>query len=119
MRRALLVALLLVACAHAPRGSPGDAFAEGNASFYGRGFEGKLTASGEPFDPSQHTAAHRTLRFGTCVLVENAENGRVVRVRINDRGPYAQGRILDLSEGAARELDMLKRGVARVRLYAC
>ena len=89
------------------------------ASFYGPGFEGKLTANGERFDPQAFTAAHRTLRFGTCLEVLNLGNGRTTRVRVNDRGPYAGGRILDVSVAAARALGMLERGVARVRLTRC
>lgn len=89
------------------------------ASFYGPGFRGRLTANGERFDPDGRTAAHRTLPFGTCLYVESVATGRGVRVRVNDRGPYAGGRILDLSEGAARELRMTAQGVARVRLYTC
>jgi rare lipoprotein A len=123
--------LLLAACAHAARGGAhaprtelerpheDGLLAEGMASFYGESFRGRQTASGERFDPDALTAAHRTLPFGTCLHVENPENGRAVRVRVNDRGPYAQGRILDLSEGAARVLDLLREGVARVRLYRC
>jgi rare lipoprotein A len=123
--------LLVAACAHAARGGApaprtelerpreDGLLAEGMASFYGESFRGRQTASGERFDPDALTAAHRTLPFGTCLHVENPENGRTVRVRVNDRGPYAHGRILDLSEGAARVLDLLREGVARVRLYRC
>ena len=89
------------------------------ASYYGDAFRGRRTASGEAFDPDALTAAHRTLAFGTCLRVENPANGRAVRVRVNDRGPYAHGRILDLSERAARALDLLRQGVALVRLFLC
>ena len=71
---------------------------------------------GERFDPRALTAAHPELPFGTRVRVTNLDNGRSITVRINDRGPFAGGRIVDLSWGAARALDMLRRGVARVRL---
>jgi peptidoglycan lytic transglycosylase len=77
---------------------------------------GRRTASGERFDPAALTAAHRELPFGTRLRVTNLDNGRSVTVRINDRGPFAQGRILDLSFAAARELGMLRSGVARVRI---
>ena len=94
-------------------------FRTGEASWYGKRFQGRTTASGERFDRHQLTAAHRQLRFGTCVNVENLSNGRKVKVRINDRGPYAGGRIIDVSEAAARKLDMIEAGVARVRLRPC
>ena len=88
----------------------------GFASFYGREWANHRTANGERFDPSELTAAHRTLPFGTRVKVTNLDNGRHVVVRINDRGPYAKGRVLDLSRAAARKLGFLDAGVARVRL---
>ena len=88
----------------------------GFASFYGREFRNRRTASGERFDPNQLTAAHRTLPFGTRVKVTNLHNGRQVVVRINDRGPFARGRVLDLSRAAARRLGFVEIGVARVRL---
>ena len=124
MKRFLPVAVLVAcaACHHAvrppdrPPERPPEPVREGMASFYGPGFEGRATASGERFDPADLTAAHRTLPFGTRVRVTNLDNGRSVVVRINDRGPYAKGRILDLSLAAARALDMLHRGTARVRL---
>jgi rare lipoprotein A len=111
--------LILAACAHAPERSPPSPIAEGLASYYGGALRGHRTANGERFDPAAFTAAHRTLAFGTCVRVENAENGRSVRVRINDRGPFVQGRIVDLSEAAARALDVIEHGVARVKLFLC
>jgi rare lipoprotein A len=89
---------------------------EGIASFYGDELRGHLTANGERFNPGALTAAHRTLPFGTRLRVTNLDNGRTVAVRVNDRGPYAHGRILDLSAEAARRLGMLERGVARVRI---
>ncbi len=121
---AALLLLFVAACAHGPR-SPGarepaePPLAEGVASYYGASFRGRRTASGERFDPDAFTAAHRTLPFGTCLRVENAGNGRSVRVRVNDRGPYAAGRLIDLSEAAARALDLIRQGVAKVRLFAC
>ena len=87
---------------------------EGKASWYGPGFHGKKTASGEPFDPHALTAAHRSLPLGTKAMVTNLGNGKTVEVRINDRGPHGGGRILDLSRAAARELAM--NGTASVRI---
>lgn len=86
----------------------------GPASWYGPGFGGNETASGEVYDPSELTAAHRSLRFGTRVRVTNQLNGRSVLVRINDRGPYAGGRILDVSSAAADQLRMKGHGVVPV-----
>jgi rare lipoprotein A len=89
---------------------------DGFASYYGAAFAGRRTASGERFDPKGFNAAHRDLPFGSRIRVTNLDNGRTVVVRINDRGPYADGRIVDLSWAAARDLDMLQSGVARVRV---
>jgi len=89
---------------------------EGNASWYGPGFAGRRTASGEIFDPGQLTAAHRTLPFGTVLRVTNLANGRSVQVRINDRGPFKPDRVLDLSRAAAEEIGMIRSGLARVRV---
>jgi len=88
----------------------------GEASWYGPPYHGRRTASGEVYDMHQMTAAHLTLPLGTWVAVENIGNGRVVEVRINDRGPFARGRILDLSYGAARMLGAVGPGVIPVRL---
>ena len=90
--------------------------ATGIASWYGPQFNHKLTASGEPFNMNSMTAAHRTLPLNTIVRVTDLENGKSVLVRINDRGPYVKGRIIDLSAKAARELGMADEGTARVRL---
>ena len=87
----------------------------GRASFYADRFAGRPTATGEPYDPSALTAAHRTLPLGTYVDVARAD-GRHVVVRINDRGPYAGGRVIDLSRRAAWELGMLREGVVEVAL---
>lgn len=137
MRRLLPLGLLFAgACAHNLRGEAPAAQAvpareehlaaprkglvgEGLASYYGNRFRGRLTANGERFNPDRPTAAHRTLPFDTCLVVENLDNGRSVRVRVNDRGPYVKGRVVDVSEGAARKLEMVEQGVARVRLYGC
>jgi len=88
----------------------------GIASWYGEDFHGWLTANGETYDMEALTAAHRTLPLGTWVLVTNVENGRQVRVRVNDRGPYLYGRVLDLSLAGARALDMVDSGVAAVQI---
>ncbi len=88
----------------------------GMASWYGPGFAGRLTANGEIFDPSQLTAAHKTLPFNTLVRVVNEDNGRSVVVRINDRGPFKPGRVIDLSRAGAEAVGMVGSGVARVRL---
>lgn len=89
---------------------------QGMASYYGARHHGRKTASGEPFNQHALTAAHRTLPFGTKVRVTNLKNQKSVIVRINDRGPYAKGRIIDLSAQAARELNMVRAGVAPVRV---
>jgi rare lipoprotein A len=86
----------------------------GRASYYGYGFAGRKTASGDVFHPEELTAAHRFLPLGTKVRVTNLVNGRSVLVTINDRGPYVRGRNIDLSLGAARELGMLSCGVTQV-----
>lgn len=91
---------------------------DGLASWYGRSYEGKPTASGEPFDSHALTAAHPVLPMHACVQVTNAENDDTVIVRINDRGPFVPGRIIDVSEAAATGLGMLDEGVARVHLVA-
>ncbi|MCL2272400.1 MAG: septal ring lytic transglycosylase RlpA family protein [Treponema sp.] len=87
---------------------------EGIASWYGKEFEGRPTASGELFDPSQLTAAHPNLPFGTMVVVTNQHNNKKVTVRINDRGPFVSARIIDVSRAAAEKLDMIVTGTAPV-----
>ena len=88
----------------------------GLASWYGRLHQGLVTASGEIFDMRRLTAAHRSLPLGTRLRVTNLANGRTVRVRVNDRGPYVPGRIVDLSREAARAIGMVESGVTLVRL---
>ncbi|MEF8797445.1 MAG: septal ring lytic transglycosylase RlpA family protein [Salinivenus sp.] len=90
----------------------------GEASYYGDTFAGQTTASGEAFDPEALTAAHPSLPFGTRVRVTRTggEHGRAVTVRINDRGPFADNRIIDLSEAAARQIGMIDEGVVEVRI---
>jgi rare lipoprotein A len=90
----------------------------GLASWYGPGFHGKRTASGERFDQNDLTAAHRQLPLGSEVKVTNLENGRSITVAINDRGPYVGGRVIDLSKAAARRLGIVEDGLAEVRLEA-
>ena len=85
----------------------------GMASFYK---SGKVTANGEAFDPHGLTAAHRSLPFGTIVRVENISNGKSVVVRINDRGPFIKGREIDLSLGAAKKVDLISRGIGKVKI---
>ena len=146
MRRAIsLCAALLVSCAHATNGSramnveppppmpasltgggpeptatPGPMAAPyqvGNATWYGPGFAGKKTSNGERFDPRAMTAAHRKLPFGTWVEVRRLDTGRTVRVRINDRGPWGhEGRVIDLSEAAGKQLDIIPLGPTRVEI---
>ena len=88
----------------------------GTASWYGPGFHGQETASGEPFNQHALTAAHRTLPLGTKAKVTNLETGQTVDVTINDRGPYVSGRHLDLSRAAARRIGLIKKGTAKVKI---
>lgn len=87
---------------------------EGLASWYGDRFAGRLTANGERFNPNKFTAAHKTLKFGTRVKVTH--RNKSVVVRINDRGPFIKGRVIDLSRAAAKEIGLKKRGVGKVSL---
>ena len=112
----LLTVLLLSACASTDQIDPDGYRAEGQASWYGAKHHGRKTASGERFDQNALTAAHRQLPFGTQVLVTNLNNQKSVVVRINDRGPYARNRLIDLSKKAAEQLDMLRDGVVPVRV---
>jgi peptidoglycan lytic transglycosylase len=97
-----------------PKKSP--AYQVGTASWYGEQFQGKQTASGEPYDMQDFTAAHPSLPLGTFVKVTNLHNGHAVVVRINDRGPVVDGRIIDVSYNAARVLGFKDRGIQKVRL---
>lgn len=90
----------------------------GVASWYGPGFHGQTTASGDRFDQNQLTAAHRTLPLGTRAVITSLETGKSVEVKITDRGPYVKGRKIDLSRAAARKLGMTKKGVAKVKITA-
>ncbi len=115
---AATLALGLSGCAAArgPLAPPRLADESGVASWYGGEHEGRRTASGARFDPESLVAAHRTLPFGTPVRVTNVGNGRSVVVTIVDRGPFARGRVLDVSRRAARDLGFLAAGTARVRI---
>jgi len=98
-----------------PSTEPGSV-EEGEASYYAHKYHGRTTANGETYDENKMTAAHKTLPFGTTVRVTNLANGKKVVVRINDRGPFIKGRIIDLSYKAAGELDYISRGVVKVRV---
>ena len=112
----LVLSGTVVGCAarRIPQGDSGPW--EGMASWYGVDFHGRRAADGSRYNMYEFTAAHLTLPFGTEVVVTNLENGRRVKVKITDRGPFVEGRIIDLSFAAAQEIDMLRAGVARVRL---
>mgnify|MGYP002624784961 FL=1 len=88
----------------------------GEASWYGKPYHGRKTASGEKYNMNELTAAHRTLPFGTKVKVTRLDNGRSVVVRINDRGPFVRGRVIDLSREGAKKIDMVNDGIADVRV---
>ena len=104
----LLVLSLLSSCGYTTR--------KGLASYYADSYEGKTTANGEIYRQGKITAAHKTLPFGTKVEVTNLSNNKSVVVRINDRGPFIRGRIIDLTKAAAREIDMVGAGVAKVKI---
>ena len=124
----LSVAVVLVLCLSAPlltgcaasssrNTARGGAVSEsGVASYYAHKYHGRTTASGERFNMNDMTAAHKTLPFGTRVRVTNVSNGKSVTVRINDRGPFVKGRVIDLSLAAAKKLDMVNAGLAEVQL---
>ena len=108
---------MLVGCAS--RGTPAPESAAGEvgiASYYADRFHGRRTASGERYDRNAYTAAHRRLPFGTHVRVINLDNGHSVDVRINDRGPFVKGRVIDVSYAAALKLGMLRKGLIKVRV---
>jgi rare lipoprotein A len=126
----MLAAILLAGCGHkkharrippppapAPSAAPKPAYTEtGVASWYGHPYHGRLAANGEIYDMEKLTAAHRTLPFDTWLRVVNLDNSKTVEVRVTDRGPFVEGRIIDLSHAAARAIDMIGPGIARVRL---
>jgi rare lipoprotein A len=118
---AMAAALALSACAGwkfpSPDGAETPVFTQiGLASWYGRAHQGRVTAAGERFDMNRLTAAHKSLELGTVARVTNLDTGDVVKVRINDRGPYIKGRAIDLSAKAAKKLGIHEAGVARVRI---
>ncbi len=116
-RRAGSLVLVLLAAAACATVTPVLRDQEvGVASWYGEPFHGQLTANGERYDMHTYTAAHRLYPFGTRLRVTNLANGRSVTVRVNDRGPFVRGRIIDVSLAAATDLDMLSNGTTRVRL---
>ena len=135
-RLSILLVVLLLSCASSQQGRSGggnqDPVREslrqdrneqkvqstyfGNASYYAEEFQGRKTASGEIYDMSKYTAAHRTLPFGTICRVTNLKTNKTVIVRINDRGPFVPGRILDLSRGAAQALDGISQGIMEVKI---
>ncbi len=112
----LLVAHPVFSCAPASSSPLSPNIEYGRASWYGDTFCGRRTASGEIYDMSKLTAAHKSAPFGIHAIVTDLDTGRSVRIRINDRGPFVKGRILDLSHAAARQLGMLEAGVARVKV---
>ena len=110
------IAALRMPAIYAPPPPPKPAILEVMASWYGRGLAGRLTTSGEPFDPHRLTAASTSIPPGSVVKVENPKNGRSVRVRINDCGPYVLGRSLDLSLRAAQTIGITRQGVTRLKV---
>lgn len=113
----LMLALLLAGCAGSGTMDTGTGATErGDATYYAQRYGGRLTASGERLDLSALTAAHRTLPFGTRVRVTRQDTGRQVTVRINDRGPYGRGRIIDLTPAAAKRIGLMRAGVAPVNI---
>ncbi|HMB68812.1 MAG TPA: septal ring lytic transglycosylase RlpA family protein [bacterium] len=124
MKRALpalvIAALMLAGCGGTPRYRPtvaeGVAYQKGQASFYHDNLHGHLTASGEPYDRDELTAAHRSLPFGTRIRVTNVQNGKWVLLTVNDRGPFVKGRVVDVSRRAAHELGFVRNGVVDVTI---
>ena len=104
--------------ASAPQAEPWTGSTEllGTASYYADEFDGRATANGEIYDMNAMTAAHRSFPFGTLLRITNLENGKSVVVRVNDRGPFVEGRIIDLSFGAAKAVEMIRSGTARVKI---
>jgi rare lipoprotein A len=124
MKKYLLLCCLLLALASCQRKQissaiPGEGKIEtekGIASYYGDEFEGRKTANGEVFNQSKLTAAHKKIAFGTVVKVTNLTNNKFVLVKINDRGPFVSGRIIDLSRAAAKQIDLITVGITQIKL---
>ena len=113
----VIFAIVIINCSSGPAARPASVFKQaGWASYYARKFHGRRTASGERYNENAYTAAHPKLAFGSRVIVRNLKNNRTVTVRINDRGPYIKGRIIDLSLAAARDLKMVRDGVVKVHI---
>ncbi|HEX4926296.1 MAG TPA: septal ring lytic transglycosylase RlpA family protein [Bdellovibrionales bacterium] len=112
----LFASILILIAGCNPAGIRQGYFEKGLASWYGPRFHGRKTASGERFNMNAMTAAHKTLPLGTWVRVKSLTNGKEVVVRINDRGPFVEGRIIDLSRAAARKLGMIQKGNDEVEL---
>jgi rare lipoprotein A len=113
---AILLVLGLFSCRTASTPAGKLSTETGMASFYANKHNGKKTASGERYQGNKLTAAHKTIPFGTMVKVTNLSNGKTVQVRVNDRGPYAKGRVIDLSRSAAKKIGMINDGVTKVKL---
>lgn len=114
--RTYLIAAIMVVMPFSAKATADADLGSGHASYYGNELAGRRTASGELFNPSDMTAAHRTAAFGTRIKVTHLGNGREVIVRVNDRGPWGRGRIIDISYAAAKELGMHRSGTAQVKL---
>lgn len=115
----LKLILILILSISFIRASSAQTFKQtGIASYYADKFEGRTTANGEKYKHNKLTAAHKTLPFGTILNVKNLKNGKVVTVRVNDRGPFVEGRIIDLSKSAARELSFVDQGITEVEIIA-
>lgn len=111
----ILAILMLLPFAAFARVTPGDTLS-GKASYYNDSLHGRKTASGEIYDKTAMTAAHKRLPLGTRVRVTNIKTGKSIKVKINDRGPFIKGRIIDLSRRAAKKLGIIKKGVAKVKV---
>lgn len=110
----LLIAVATVSCHR--KSYTGSGSETGLASFYADTYNGKKTANGETYRSSSYTAAHKKLPFGTKVKVTNLSNGKTVKVKVNDRGPFVSGRIIDLTRAAAKKIDMVNAGVVKVKI---
>ena len=120
MLAGILAIGLIMSCStskKANKSSKSKVYQKGEASWYGPGFNGRLTANGEKFNMYKLTAAHKKLPFGTRVKVTNLNNGKSVIVRINDRGPFVKERVIDLSKKAAQSIGMIKAGHVPVKIY--